>query len=251
MYNESNKIVAIIQARMCSTRLPGKVLYEVDGVPLLSTMLKRIEKSKLLDQVIVATSKNPADDQVVAFCKQESVECFRGSENDVLLRYYECANKYNANTIVRLTGDCPLIDPIVIDKVIHFYFKNKVDYAANTVPPETSVFPDGSDVEVFSYSALEKAHRQARSLKDREHVTFYFWKYNKNFTTAQLTQNDNWSKYRFTVDYPEDFEVIEYIIRELIKRKSIGSLDEIIDILNTNPKIRRKNEKYYFGIGWE
>jgi spore coat polysaccharide biosynthesis protein SpsF len=250
MGNGSNKVVAIIQARMGSTRLPGKVLMEVDGVPLLEIMLSRVVKSELLDQVVIATSTLPNDDKIIEFCQKKNFECFRGSEEDVLSRYFECANKYKADIVVRLTADCPLIDPQIIDKVINHYLEKNVDYNANTIPSEKSTFPDGSDVEVFSLDALERAYKEAKDPKDREHVTFYFWKYNNNFTKAQLSQNSDWSNYRFTVDYPEDFEVVEFIIKELTKRKSFGHLKEVIEILEINPDIKNINSSYSFGQGW-
>jgi len=251
MGNGSNKVVTIIQARMGSTRLPGKVLMEVDGVPLLEIMLSRVKKSKLIDKIIIATSILSNDNQIEEFCQRNGYECFRGSENDVLTRYYECAKNYNADVIVRLTADCPLIDPKVIDELINYYTENRVDYAANTIPPETSKSPDGSDVEVFSFNALERAYKEVKDPEDREHVTFYFWKYDHGFSIKQLIQENDWSKFRFTVDYPEDFDVVKFIIKELQKRKSFGYLEEVVDIINRNPYIKAKNSMYYSGIGWE
>ena len=248
---EHKRIIAIIQARMGSTRLPSKVLKEVAGIPLLKYQVNRVNKSILINDVVIATSDVREDDKLKRFCANNNIKCFRGSENDVLSRYYECANKFKANVIVRLTGDCPLVDPKIIDDVINLYFEKKADFASNTVPPKTSTFPDGSDVETFSMEALERAHMEVQDPKDREHVTFYFWKYNKRFKTAQLTQEQDWSKYRFTVDYIEDLEVVEFIIKKLIERNSFGYLKEIIGIIDSNPIIKQKNAKYYFGIGWK
>ena len=251
MIKQKNNTVAIIQARMGATRLPGKVMMEIDGVPLLKIMLSRVMRSKSLDKVIIATSTSPLDNDIEDFCKKNGYESYRGSENDVLSRYYECAKIYNADVIVRLTADCPLIDPEIIDRVIQLYFDSNVDFAANTVPSETSTFPDGSDVEVFSFKALERAQREASSRKDREHVTFYFWKNNNGFKTTQLNCKEDWSKYRFTVDYPEDFDVIKFIVKEFSKRNIFGYLRDIIETIDANPEIKQKNEKYYFGVGWE
>ena len=236
-------IVGVIQARMGSARLPGKILKKVNGVALLGYQVERVRKSRLLDKVVVATSILDKDDIVEKFCKKNNIECFRGSENDVLSRYYECAQKYNAAIVVRLTADCPLSDPKIIDDTIKFYVDTKVDYAANTVPPETNKYPDGFDVEVFSMKALKKAYEKANDSHDREHVTFYFWKYNNGFKTAQLYNSNNYSKYRLTVDYPEDFEVVEFVIKELKKRNSFGHLNEIIEIIDANPDIKAKNSK--------
>ncbi len=235
---------------MGSTRLPGKVLKEICGKPLLQYQIERVKKATLLDKVIVATSTLPQDDTIAGFCEKHNVEYFRGSETDVLSRYYECAKKYEVQTIVRLTADCPLSDPDVIDSIIRLFIRQHADYAANTIPIETSTYPDGTDAEVFSMEALEKAHKQCKNEHDREHVTFYFWKYNNGFKTAQLIGPENWSNYRITVDYPEDFVVVEFIIKELKSRGRFGHIEEIIAILVANKNISQKNSKYYSGIGW-
>lgn len=244
-------IAAIIQARMGSTRLPGKVLKEVNGKPLLMYQVERVRASKLLDKVIVATSTLSKDDLISDFCKRNNIKCFRGSENDVLSRYYECAKEFQADIVVRLTADCPLSDPIVIDDVISLFQKEKADYAANTVPPDTARFPDGSDVEVFSIQALERAFIECQNPHDCEHVTFHFWQYGNNFKTVQLTHDVDWSRYRFTVDYPEDLEVVQFIFQELEKRESFGHLPEIIDIIAAAPEIKAKNAVHHFGEGWK
>lgn len=243
-------IAAIIQARMGSSRLPGKVLKQVNGIPLLEYQINRVKRSKLIDEIIVATSTSSQDDQIYALCEKIKVKCFRGSENDVLLRYYECAKKFKADVIVRLTADCPLIDPAIIDNTIKLYQKTGLDYAANTIPPQTRKFPDGFDVEVFSSQALERTFKEAPDPHDREHVTFYMWKYDFGFKTAQLEAKNDYSKFRFTVDYPEDFQVVEFIVNELAKKSIAGNLEEIISIIEAHPEIKEINSKYFFGIGW-
>ncbi|PLY10509.1 MAG: acylneuraminate cytidylyltransferase [Arcobacter sp.] len=242
-------IVAIIQARMGSTRLPGKVLKEVNGKPLLAYQLERVQKSKLLNELVVATSTLDKDDSIESFCKDFGIDCFRGSEDDVLSRYYECAVKYNVDTVVRLTADCPLSDPDIIDAVIQKFLNDKVDYCANTVPVETGTFPDGMDVEVFSMKALKRAKEEEKDAQFREHVTFQFWQ-TARYKTSQLISDQDYSKYRITVDYAEDFEVVSYVLDELKRRDSFGHLNEIVDIINENQEIIRKNKKYYFGQGW-
>lgn len=236
---------------MGASRLPGKVLMDIDGVTLLEYQLQRISKSKKLEKIILATSVAKQDDQVELFCREHSIECFRGPENDVLSRYYECAKKYKADIIVRLTADCPFSDPAVIDNVIGLLEDKKADYAANTVPPETSHFPDGFDAEAFSMQALKRANIEAKDPHDREHVTFYFWKYQNGFRTAQLDYPKDYSQYRLTVDYPQDLEVVRFIAGELRKTKRFGSLEEVIGILNAHPEIKELNSQYYFGIGWK
>lgn len=242
--------VAIIQARMGAKRLPGKLLKELSGIPLLKFQNQRLTKAKI-DKIVIATSLSGADDAIANFCRENSISCFRGSENDVLSRYYECAKEHKATIIIRVTGDCPLVDPKVIDETVSLLEAEQADFAANTVPPDKSYFPDGSDVEVFTFEALERAHQECKDKHDREHVTFYFWKYNNGFKTAQLTNDKNYSKYRFTVDYPQDLEVMDFLIKELDKRGQFGHLEEVAKVLDDNPQIKEKNSGYYFGIGWE
>jgi len=242
-------ILAIIQARMGSTRLPGKVLKKISGKVMMEYQLDRIKKSKKINKVVVATSSLSQDDAIENFCKDYGVDCFRGTEDDVLSRYYLCARQYNPETIVRLTADCPLVDPVIIDNVIEKFEQDNSDYCSNTTPLEKSTFPDGTDVEVFSMKALEKANYEVDDPHFREHVTFQFWR-TKEYASSTYMQVNNQSKYRFTVDYPEDFEVVSYIINKLSEINSFGCLDNIIAILDSNDDIREKNSQYYAGQGW-
>ena len=243
-------VVAIIQARMGSTRLPGKVLMEIDSKPLLAYQLDRISKSKKIDKVVIATSVLERDNIIESFCKSYGVDCFRGSENDVLERYYNCAKQHNANTVVRMTADCPLSDPVIIDGVIQKFIDDNVDFCANTVPVETSEFPDGVDVEVFSMTALEKANKEVSDKHYREHVTFQFWQTDR-YTSSQFKQKTNLSDYRLAVDYPEDFELVRYVLGEIKSKRIFGNLKELVDIIDNNKEIKELNSKYYFGQGWD
>ena len=242
--------ILIIQARMGSTRLPGKVLKEVDGEPLLKFMTDRVLDSKLVDKVVIATTVSEKDDAIVNFCKNYNISYYRGSEHDVLDRYYEAAKFYTAQTIIRCTADCPLIDAESVDETIELYLNSNVDYASNTCPPDLKKYPDGSDVEVFSFDALERAWKETTDLKDREHVTFYFWKRGKDFSKILLGNEENWGNYRITVDYPEDFIVVERIIKQLKMENKKGSLKEIINILNENPELTKINSNYTWGMNW-
>jgi len=236
---------------MGSTRLPGKVLREVCGKPLILHQIERVRDSKSLDKVIVATSIAPENDAIERFCRKHDVAIFRGSEDDVLDRFYKCAKKERLDTIVRLTADCPLTDPLVIDEAVTLYKNGRYDYVANTVPPESSTYPDGSDVEVFSIEALERANRECDNPHYREHVTFFFWKYDNGFKTAQLQRDEDLSEIRFTVDYPEDLEVIEAILKKIKGKDIYGHVNEIAGVLKENPGIRDRNSKYKFGMGWK
>jgi len=251
MNNPSDKIVAIIQARMGATRLPGKVLMKINGIPLLKYQIERIQRSKLIDEIVIATTLKAEDDSIGELCKKNSIECFRGSENDVLDRYHSCAKKYKADIIVRCTGDCPLIDSLVIDKTIKLLIKHNADFSANTVPPEKRSFPEGSDVEVFTMRALERAHLKCNDPHDREHVTFYFWRYDNGFKIELLNNEEDFSNYRYTIDYPEDFDVLSFLINEISREGIDGTVNEIVSLVNSNPEINNKNSEYHFGIGWK
>jgi spore coat polysaccharide biosynthesis protein SpsF (cytidylyltransferase family) len=148
-----------------------------------------------------------------------------------------------------MTADCPLIDPEIIDAVVQKFEDDSVDFCANTVPPETSKFPDGSDVEIFSMNALERANAEITDKHLREHVTFQFWQ-TDSYLSSQYTQGVDYSDYRITVDYPEDFEVVEYIFNQLKSKNVFGNISEIINIINENKEIKEKNSKYFFGQGW-
>ena len=205
--------VAIVQARHSASRFPGKVLTEVCGKPLLAWLLGQLRKAKSLDAIVIATSGSPADDPIAAFGKAEGVPVVRGSEVDVLDRYYRATTEVGATTVVRVTADCPLLDPAVVDLVVGEFLDRQVDYAANTAPPPGK-FPDGMDVEVFSMAALAQIWADARRDDEREHVTFAFWKGDQVFRTHQVDSPTDTSDVRATVDYPGDLAAIEAVLEE-------------------------------------
>ncbi|MBV69264.1 MAG: acylneuraminate cytidylyltransferase [Pelagibacterales bacterium] len=240
----------IIQARMGSKRLPGKVLRKIDKRPLLAYQLERVKLAENYDNLVVATTELEKDKLIVEFCKKNKVDFFLGDENNVLKRFYDCALFYNAKTIIRLTADCPLVDSKVIDKVIDLYEENNVDYAANTIPPNTRKWPDGSDVEVFSFKVLKEAFEKVTSLPDKEHVTFYIWK-NSKYKTIQLDNNVNWSKFRYTVDYEEDFLLVKKIFKEIKQKKIFGTTAEIVNLIKQKFDVNIKKKELEFGYGWK
>ena len=229
------KKLCIIQARMGSTRLPNKVLLEVKRTPLLEYEIQRVKRATLIDRIVVATTDSPADEKIVELCSKIGVDYFRGSEKDVLDRYYQCALKYpEYGTIIRITGDCPLIDPKVIDEVLRLFDEGKYDYASN-VAKET--FPDGMDIEVFTREALKEAANEANLASEREHVTLYI-RNREKFKKGNLEARHDFSHFRLTVDQKEDFEVIQF----LIENSSIE--DEYlhyISVLTKHPDIMAKN----------
>lgn len=242
-------VVAIIQARMGSTRLPNKSLMDIDGKTALEFMIDRVRKSKLVDDIVIATTINQEDDVIENLCINNKINCYRGSENDVLDRYYQSAKKYKAKIVVRLTSDCPLIDPDLIDETINIFINKKVDYASNAVPPDKKKYPDGSDVEVFSFNALQRSWVEAKDLKDREHVTFYMWDKRDNFNTIMLDNEHDWGKYRITVDYIEDLELVRNIVKKLNDNNLDGSTKEIIEIIESE-QLFNINSMHSWGANW-
>ena len=237
---------------MGSSRFPGKVMKMVNKRPLISYMIERVKRSKTLDKVIIATTKNIQDDIIVEWCKINSVDYFRGSEEDVLERYYFAAKINNLKLIIRLTADCPLIDPVIIDKLVKVYKKlssNSIDFVSNSVPPE-STFPDGMDVEVFNFDLLEKAYNEANLPSEREHVTFFMWK-SGLFKTHRVDSEVDYSKYRFTIDYEVDYKVVESIIEGLYSKQKIFIMEDIIDYFNDNSSIQSLQDNIIKYEGWQ
>lgn len=200
-------VVALIQARMGSVRLPNKVMKLVNGKPLISYLLNRVSKAQFIDKVVVATSTNPNNDPLVSYVKSIGFDSFRGDEQDVLSRFYEAAKLFGATVILRITADCPLVDPLIIDNLISDFKYHNVDYATNTLPP---TYPDGLDVEVLSFRALEQAYYEAKAPNEREHVTPYI-RYSGKFKIYNRVNDVDYSDKRWTVDEPEDFEVVRNI----------------------------------------
>ena len=228
--------LAIVQARMGSTRLPGKVLKEIDGRPLIELLLHRLARSKKIDKIVVATSVGPENEILAEVVRKCGFDVFRGSENDVLDRYFEAAKAHPAQVVVRVTGDCPIIDPHLVDEVISLFQNGDLDYASNNNPP---TFPDGLDTEVFSFAALATAHQQATSLHEREHVT-PFLRTNSQFRRANYSHVSDLSGERWTVDDPEDFEVIENVVTHFAPDPDFGWLD-VVELTASHPEYFESN----------
>ncbi|MCK4791583.1 MAG: glycosyltransferase family protein [Desulfobacteraceae bacterium] len=203
MTHKNTKVTAIIQARTGATRLPGKVLEELAGEPMLTRVVNRTRRAKTLDAVVVATTTQPADDVIVGLCQERDWPFFRGSENDILDRYYRAALAFQADVVVRITSDCPLIEPEIIDKIVNEFLScyPKTDYVSNSLVP---TFPRGLDVEVMSFDALKRAWHEDDNPIWREHVTPYIYHQPEKFKIRNVANDTDYSYMRWTVDTPED-----------------------------------------------
>jgi spore coat polysaccharide biosynthesis protein SpsF (cytidylyltransferase family) len=216
------RTVAIIQARMGSTRLPGKVLADLAGKPLLGRVIERVRRARTIDQVVVATSDRPADDRVAGYCSSLGVGCFRGSEEDVLDRYYQAARLWPAGAYARITADCPLLDPGVIDRVVTAFAQNDCDYAANFL---RRTFPAGVDLEVFTFATLERTWREASEPAEREHVTPYMRQGNRFRLLGVENETDLSGNHHWCVDHPADLDFVRAVYADFADRPEFGLYD--------------------------
>ena len=233
-------ITAIIQARMGSTRLPGKVLMELSGKTVLEHIIDRVKRSRLIEKIVVATTAKDADRPVAALAARCGAGSFTGDENDVLDRYYQAALAHQARTIVRITADDPLKDPEVIDRVISRYLEDEpnLDYVSNTIQP---TYPLGLDVEVFSLEALCRAWQEAGDPFDHEHVTPYIWRNPHVFRLENVTNAEDLYHFRWTLDTPDDFEFMQSVYRALYREGDIFLMDDILELLRREPELVRLN----------
>ena len=244
-------ILTVVQARMGSSRLPGKVLLPLAGQPLLVRMVERVQRSRLAGTVVVATTTEAADDAVAACCTAHGLACFRGDALDLLDRHYQAARQYRADVVLKIPSDCPLIDPAVIDQVLGVYLKNpnQYDFVSNLHP---ATFPDGNDVEIMRFEALETAWHEAQRPLEREHTTPYFWENPDRFRLANVgwaTGQDFSMSHRWTIDYPEDYEFIKAVYEALHPSKPDFSLDDVLRLLEKRPDIAQLNA-HLAGVNW-
>jgi spore coat polysaccharide biosynthesis protein SpsF len=234
-------VVAIIQARMGSSRLPGKVLQDVGGKPMLYRVVVRARRSQAVGQVVVATTTDPGDDPILDFCRSFGFPCFRGHPSDVLDRYYQAAVAFGANTVVRLTADCPLIDPAEIDRTLSTFFRLGVDFAANRLPPPWKrTTPIGMDTEVVRFDALARAWSEANATYAREHVMPYLYEQEGRFNIFLVDLDRDLGNLRLTVDTPEDLELIRKIYQHFGNSDDF-SMQDIVNLLNAQPEWRLIN----------
>jgi spore coat polysaccharide biosynthesis protein SpsF len=240
------KIATIIQARINSTRLPGKVMLPLSGKPLLVRMVERVKNAALSGTVLVATTTEPADNEIEKLCYAENIPCFRGHPSDLLDRHYQAALYYQADIVLKIPSDCPLIDSKIIDDVINFYKDhiNKYDYVSNLHPAS---YPDGNDVELMTFPAIGKAWKNASRSFEREHTTPYIWENPHLFKIGSVlweTGKDYSKTHRWTIDYPEDYEFIKAVYDELYTGKSNFGLYDILQLMENKPGLLKINDKY-------
>lgn len=235
---ENNRVVAIAQARMGSTRLPGKALKKVCGIPILGILINRVKASYRLDSICVAIPDTKANDQLADYCKSLNVSVFRGNEQDVLSRFYYAARKLNADIIVRLTADAPLREPEIIDSFVNELITNGFDYVSNTIEP---TYPEGLDIEVFTREALGKAFREASLMSEREHVTPYIWKNPSLFKLKNMKYSKDYSHLRWTIDKPEDMVFFDTLFLKSGFNIETAHYKDILKFLDNYPELSAIN----------
>lgn len=231
-------ILAILQARVSSSRLPAKVLKPLLGQPMLLRQVERIKRSKTIDQLVIATSLDSSDDPIAELCQEHGLTCYRGELHDVLDRFYRAALPYAPAHVVRLTGDCPVLDPVLLDEVVRFHLEGAFDYASNAIP---ATFPDGLDVEVFRYVCLEQAWREATLPSQREHVTPFIHRQPARFKLGSYTSPVDRSHLRWTVDEPADLEVANRIYERLYPSNPAFTYQDILTLFEGEPDLSRIN----------
>ena len=230
------KTVALIQARMTSSRLPGKVLQDIAGKPMLLRVVNRVRQSQSIDFVAVITSTHESDDAIERCCKDNGVPCFRGNLDDVLDRYYQAARHFQAAVIVRITADCPLLDPIIVDKVVNAFNCGSYDYASNVLE---CTYPDGLDTEVVRFETLEKAWREAGLKSEREHVTAYIHKHPELFRLYAAKHSEDLSSLRWTVDAPSDLEFVRAVYTSF--SDDHFGMEDVLRFIKDHPEIAALN----------
>jgi len=251
MYNNEEKIVIVVQARMASTRLPGKVLLPILEQSLLARMIERLRKVKYPVTLVIATSENEEDDLIVQEAESLDVEWFRGSQDNVLARHYHAAKLLDADYVLKIPSDCPLIDPAVVDHALDYFFRtsNKFDYVSNLHP---ATWPDGNDVEIMTMQCLTMAYKKATRKLELEHTTPYIWENPDQFSIGNIvweTGKDYSMSHRFTIDYLEDYHFIKTVFEKLYPQNPDFTCTDIVNLLDANPDIMAINTQYA-GVNW-
>ncbi|MBM4452976.1 MAG: acylneuraminate cytidylyltransferase [Chloroflexi bacterium] len=237
------KIVAIIQARMGSTRLPGKVLKDICGRPMLWHIHNRLRYAKLVGQAVIATSNKTSDCPITKFAEQSNIPYYAGSELDLLDRWYQTAKRFQADAVVRITADCPLVDPVIVDEVVKYYLeKGPLDYVSNSRPKAT--YPQGLDVEIYSCEALKEVWNEIQDPFLREWGSANFFEHPERYRLANLENSEDLSHMRWTVDYQDDLDFVREIYQRLYREDSVFLMPDILKLLKEHPELMKINRSH-------
>lgn len=242
MQKNSKNCIVVIQARMDSNRLPRKVLSIIEGKPMLWHVVNRIKKMKY-DEIVVATTKRKIDDDIVKIAKKLKVKCFRGKTNNVLDRFYQVGLKFKADVIIRITADCPLIDPNVSQEVLNIFLKGDYNYVSN----DSETYPNGLDTECFSFETLKKTWKEVKLKSEKEHVTPYIWKNPEKFKIFTLHNKKTTKKMnhlRWSVDYPDDLDFVRQIYSKLYTKQKVFTMKDVLNLLKREPDLIKINSKH-------
>ena len=234
-------IAAILQARMSSTRLPGKVMKKILGKPMILLQIERILRAEKLDNLVVATSEHKSDDEIQELCRKNNIDCYRGSLNDLLDRYYKAATEFKVESIVRLTADDPLVDPILIDSMIDKFKSSQYDLMTNSIFP---TYPEGLDLTILSYKILKESWKLANLEYQREHVVPYALEKEDKYNIYHFKQKIDKSHLRWTVDYKEDLKFIRKVYKKLYKKDKLFLTEDVYTLLETDASLQKINSKY-------
>ena len=245
--DKTKKITCVIQARTDSKRLANKVLKEIEGTPMICHIINRIKRSRNVEQIILATTYNDSDKILLDIAEKFKIIGFAGDDDDVLERFFNAATSFSADPIVRITGDCPLVDPGLLDNMIQIFLENRYDYISNTIE---RTFPDGLDIEIFSFDALKKAHEEAKWSSEREHVTPFIIKNQDLFKVYNYKNKQDLSNLRWCIDEEDDLLMVKQIFHEM-GTKQFFSTDDIIELVSKNPRIAETNRKIKTNEGYK
>ena len=240
-------IVALVQARMGSTRLPNKVLMGLEGKTILEHAVERISASKNVDEAVIVTTIQKHDLAIVGKCAQLGIRVFCGSENDVLDRFYQAAKLLKPDHVVRALCDCPLADPRVVDKVIDAHLSAGADYTSNTIKP---TYPDGLDLEIFTFDTLKTAWKEAKLSSEREHVTPYIYKHPEKFKLLNVEHEKDLSEKRWTVDEEKDYEFVKQVYKGLSQGSNLFGMEEVLKYLKEHPELEKINQDFARNEGY-
>lgn len=240
-------ILAILQARVSSTRLPGKVLKPILGLPMVLRQIERLKRAQSINRLLVATSVGPEDDALASLCSEHGIACYRGSLSDVLDRYYQAARPWAPRHVMRLTGDCPLTDPEILDRLAALHLSAGCDYSSTALEP---TFPDGLDAELLTYQALETAWKEASLSSQREHVTPFLYQHPERFSIRTLKHDVDLSALRWTVDEPSDLEFVTRIYEGIYPSKPDFGMTDVLAFLERHPDLAELNQEFERNEGY-